>query len=84
MVSLILWLIFEIEDCDKEGMRKRLLGVLFVVCFACCSIAASRLVTIPITLALWGRLYLIRTKRWRDIINVCVCAIPVAACALPG
>ena len=26
MVSLILWLIFEIEDCDKEGMRKKTFG----------------------------------------------------------
>lgn len=64
--------------------NKQRMGVLFVVCFACCSIAASLLVTAPITLALWGGLYLIWTKRWRKIINVCVRVIPAAACALIG
>ena len=82
MIPLILWLMFEIEDCDTESRRRRIWRVQFVVCLACCSIAASLFMTVPVTLAIWGGLYLIRTKRWKEAVNICACALPAAFCAL--
>lgn len=82
MIPLILWLMFEIEDCNDEKRRKKLWRVQFVICFACCSIAASLFMTVPVTLAIWGSLYLIRTKRWKEFVDVCICALPTVICAL--
>ena len=79
---LVLWLLFEIEDCTDQAKHRALWRVLFLVCCACSLIAASLYMTVPVELALWGGLYLLRTRRWRDLRGFVACGIPLVICAV--
>ena len=79
---LVLWLLFEIEDCTDQVKHRALWRVLFLVCCACSLIAASLYMTVPVELALWGGLYLLRTRRWRDLRRFVACGIPLVICAV--
>ena len=73
--------IMNITAADVEAARA-LWRVLFLVCCACSLIAASLYMTVPVELALWGGLYLLRTRRWRDLRGFVACGIPLVICAV--
>lgn len=82
MTPLLLWLLLELEDTPTPADRRPLWRVMFFTCGACCLIAASLYMTVPIELALFGAFYLLRTRRWKDIGHFAACVLPLAALAL--
>lgn len=78
----VLWLLFELETQTEAIQRRPYWIALFFVSAACCTIAATMFMILPIELGLWGIFYLWRTRRWGEIRNFCLCVAPAAICAL--
>lgn len=83
MTPLILWLLIQLEEKQKERFsRGPLWRTLLFVCWSGCFISASLVFMVPMELALWGGLYLLRTKRWRDFPKFVLCGMPTLVCAV--
>lgn len=82
ITPLVLWLLIQLEERQKEVIgRGPVWRTLLFVCWAGCFISASLFFIIPMELALWGGLYLLRTKRWRDFPKLVLCGMPTLVCA---
>lgn len=83
VIPLILWLLIQVEEKQKDKeYTRQLWRVLLFVCWAGCFISASLFFIVPLQLALWGGLYLLRTKKWKDFKKFVLCALPALACVL--
>lgn len=83
MIPLILWLLIQMEEHQAEESRARQIGrVLLFVCWAGCLISGSLFFVIPVELALWGGLYLLRTRRWNMLPGFALCGALPLLCAL--
>lgn len=83
IMPLILWLLIQMEENQKDAIRMRQLWrVLLFVCWAGCLVSATLFFVVPVELALWGGLYLLRTKRWNDVPKFVLSGLPALACVL--
>ena len=83
MTPLILWLLIQVEENQKGGASTDAIWrTLLFVCWSGCFISASLFFVVPMELALWGGLYLVRSKRWRDFPKFVLCGLPTLFCAL--
>lgn len=82
VTPLILWLLMQLEERQDDGLgRGPIWRTLLFVCWAGCFVSASLFFIIPMELALWGGIYLLRTRRWRDFPKFFLCGMPTLACA---
>ena len=83
MTPLILWLLICLEEQQKDGQDvEPIWRTLLLVCWAGCFISASLFFVVPMELALWGGIYLARTKRWSDFPKFVLCGLPTVICAM--
>lgn len=83
MTPLVLWLVIQLEESRQDPARVGALWrTLLFVCWAGCFISATLHFVIPVELALWGGLYLVRTRRWKDARWFLLCGMATAICAL--
>lgn len=82
MIPLLLWGLFSLEDTKNPTERCAYWRVVFFVGVACCLIAASLYMVVPILFGTWGLFYLLRTHRWKEIGNFVICTLPTLACAI--
>ena len=82
MIPLLLWGLFSLEDTKNPTERCAYWRVVFFVSVACCLIAASLYMVVPILFGTWGLFYLLRTHRWKEIGNFVICTLPTLACAI--
>lgn len=83
MTPLILWVLIQLERSkDDYEKQKEFWKILLVVSWASCFISASLFFVVPMELAIWGGLYLLRTKRWTESFRFIVCGGPTALCAI--
>lgn len=82
VTPLILWLLIALDRAGDAAQRRALWRVLLVVCWAACFVSASLFFVVPLELAVWGGLRLLRTRRWGEAPAYLLSGAPAAFCAL--
>lgn len=82
MVPMILWILFCMESVIGKPEHRNWWHTLFLACMASCFVAGTMFVLVPVELAIWGTLYLVRTRRWRDSLYFLVCGAFPLVCLL--
>lgn len=83
LAPLVLWLLIQLDgEGPHAADRGAVWRALLAVCWGGCLFAATVFYILPVELAVWGALYLLRTRRWRESVNLLVCGLPAAACAV--
>lgn len=78
---LILWLLILLDDAGADKAdRREVWKALLLVCWGSCFVSATLFFLIPVELAVWGGLYLLRTRRWKEAVNFAVCGLPAVLC----
>lgn len=82
VVPLILWVMMELYDAPDAVQRLTLWKILFLTSCAACFVSASLFFVVPVQLALWGAVYLLFTRRYRETAGICLCLLPPSICAV--
>lgn len=81
LVPLVLWMLILLDgkapDAEEHCAVWR---ALLPVCWGCCLFSSTMFFLLAAELLLWGGLYLLRTRRWKETVNFAVCGLPAAVC----
>lgn len=81
ILPMILWMIVELYHEPDGTARRECWKILFLTSCAGCLIAASLFFIVPVELAAWGAVYLLFTRRYREMTKLGACMLPPLVCA---
>lgn len=81
VLPLILWMTAELYEAPDAAARRDCWKILFLAACTGCFVSASLFFVVPVQLALWGAVYLLLTRRYRDAGKFCICMLPPLLCA---
>lgn len=81
VIPLVLLLLVQLEEPGAVP-KADILAALIAICWGACLISGTLFIMIPVEVGIWGGLYVLRTKRWKELPPLVIAALPAACCML--